>query len=112
MLSVLWKASEPQSVGEITDKVGGGLAYATVSTILTRLHAKELVERTTVGRAYWYRATVTQSAYVSEQVRALLSRGNRSEVLEGFLGGLSRDDEQALRKMFEDARDVEGDGGP
>jgi predicted transcriptional regulator len=112
VLAVLWKAARPMSVGEVVEHLAGGLAYATVSTILTRLHAKELVVRTTVGRAYWYEPAVTQSEYVSEQVRRFLTRGDRSAVLQGFLGGLSRDDEQALRDMLQDDHEPQDDHDP
>lgn len=102
MLAVLWKAVRPMSVGEVVENLGGGLAYATVSTILIRLLAKGLVERATVGRTHRYEPSITQSAYVSEQVGRFLNRGDRSAVLQGLVAGLSRADGRLLRALLDD----------
>src|SRR5260370_25177385 len=40
VLAVLQAAGLPLSPGEVRERVGGGLAYTTVVTILSRLHAK------------------------------------------------------------------------
>jgi predicted transcriptional regulator len=101
VLSVLWDAGEPLSPAEVQARFRGDLAYATISTILTRLFAKDLVVRTTRGRAYLYEPSLSRSEHVSEQVRRLLAQGDRSAVLQGLLDGLSKNDERALRELLD-----------
>ena len=104
VLAVLWAAGEPLSPGEVQTKLDPGLAYATVSTILTRLHEKGLVERTKVDRSNFYTPALDETEHVSEQVRRLLDRGDHSAVLQGFLDGLSPDDERLLRRLLREKR--------
>ncbi len=54
VLAVLQAAGRPLPPGEVRERVGGGLAYTTVVTILSRLHAKGVLERRKAGRAYVY----------------------------------------------------------
>lgn len=100
---MLWKGATPMSPGQVQTAMGGELAYATVSTILGRLHAKGLVARTTVGRTHHFVPTIEQSAYVSDQVRRLLEQGDRSAVLQGFVAGLTPADERLLLSMLDDS---------
>ena len=104
VLATLWSAAEPLSPGEVQASLDGGLAYATVSTILTRLHEKGLVVRTKVERTNFYTPSLEESEHVSEQVRRLLDRGDHSAVLQGFLDGLSPDDERLLRRLLREKR--------
>ena len=101
VLSILWDAGEPLSPTEVQQRFTQDLAYATISTILMRLHTKHLVVRTNRGRAYLYEPSMTREAHVSEQVRRLLAQGDRSAVLRGLLDGLSKSDERALRKLLD-----------
>lgn len=100
VLAALWAAGEPLSPGEVQAKLDEGLAYATVSTILTRLLDKDLVVRTKVDRTNFYEPALEESEHVSAQVRRLLDRGDHSAVLQGFLDGLSPDDERLLRRLL------------
>jgi predicted transcriptional regulator len=102
VLAVLWAAAVPMSPGEVQADIGGELAYATVSTILGRLHTKGLVTRTTTGRTHRYEPSITQADYVSTQVRRFLAHGDRSAVLQGFVAGLSAADEVLLRNLLDD----------
>jgi predicted transcriptional regulator len=113
VLAVLWDAAAPMSPGEVQAELGSGLAYATVSTILHRLDSKGLVTRTKVGRAHQFAPSITRSSYVSDQVRRLLEHGDRSAVLQGFLAGLSHDDELLLLALLDhSARPTEGEAAP
>jgi len=110
VLAILWKADAAMTPGDVQNEVGGGLAYATISTILGRLHDKGLVTRATIGRTHHYEPSITQAAYVSSQVRRFLEHGDRSAVLQGFVAGLTPADEQLLRSFLDDA--VAADEGP
>ncbi len=113
MLSGLWDAGEPLSPSEVQARFDEDLAYATISTILTRLRAKHLVVRTSRGRAYVYEPSVPRAAHVAGQVRRLLEQGDdRAAVLRGLLDGLSKRDEQALRKLLEHPDAPETGRGP
>lgn len=101
MLSALWSSDQPMSPGAVQDAVGGGLAYTTVMTILVRLVAKGVVERSKVGRSYVYRPVVAESEVVAGQVRRLLDQGqDRTAVLQGLVDGLRPDEETALRALL------------
>ncbi len=43
------------------ERLGGGLAYTTVVTILSRLHAKGVLDRERAGRAYRYAPVADQA---------------------------------------------------
>ena len=45
VLTVLWRAGRPLSPGQVRAELGADLAYTTVMTILSRLHAKGSVSR-------------------------------------------------------------------
>jgi predicted transcriptional regulator len=100
VLAILWDAGTPLSPAEVTARCGEPLALTTIATILTRLYAKGVLRRTAHGRSYVYEPAVSRGDHVSEQVRNLLARGDRSVVLRGLLDGLSPDDEVELRKLL------------
>ncbi len=54
VLSCLAAAGRPMTPAEVQEEIGGGLAYTTVMTTLSRLYAKRALERTAAGRAYAY----------------------------------------------------------
>ena len=109
MLGVLWSAGRPMSPGEVNDALGSGLAYATVSTTLVRLAEKGQLRRTTVGRTHRYEPAVARSQHVSAIVRQLLELGDRAEVLQGLLDGLSRDEERLLADLITDVGAAPGE---
>ena len=110
ILAVLWNTATPMSPGEVQTVLGDELAYATISTILGRLHTKGLLTRTTIGRTHHYEPSITQAVYVSDQVRRFLEHGDRSAVLQGFVAGLTPSDEQLLRNLLDDTGAI--DEGP
>jgi len=81
-----------------------------VMTILVRLQAKGVIERSKVGRAYRYRPVVAESEVVAEQVRRLLDRGqSRDAVLQGLVDGLHPEEEATLRALLARTQPPEGD---
>ncbi|MCU1394040.1 MAG: transcriptional repressor, CopY family [Ilumatobacteraceae bacterium] len=101
VLTVLWASPGPMSPVAVQEALGGGLAYTTVMTILVRLLAKGVIERTKVGRAYEYRPVVTEAEVVAEHVRRLLDHGqNRHSVLQGLVDGLHAEEESTLRQLL------------
>ena len=100
VLAVLWTSRTALSPGEVLIHVDG-VAYTTVMTILSRLWKKGLVERERRGRAFVYTAKLTQAELAAQRKRATLdSTADRRAVLNRFVDGLSRRDEQHLRRVL------------
>lgn len=113
VLAVLWDAGEPLSPGEVRDRLasseGGGLAYSTVVTILSRLHEKGALERTRDGRAFRYTPVADKTGLAARRLSALLDRTpDREAVLSRFVEDLSEGDEALLRALLAERRDRGG----
>jgi predicted transcriptional regulator len=101
VLAALWAADRPLTPGEVSDAVGGELAYTTVQTILTRLHRKGAVVREQAGRAHAYRPVIDDAGLAAQRMRAMLDRGgDHAAVLTRFVGALTPDDEATLAKLL------------
>src|SRR2546423_15046542 len=61
VLTTLAEAGRPLTAAEVRQRLGGGLAYTTVMTVLTRLSAKGLIDRSRTPRSYVYRASTDPS---------------------------------------------------
>ena len=103
VLATLWAIDDGATPGDVLERMGTGLAYTTVMTILTRLWKKGLVERERVGRAYVYRPNVSEADLAASRMQAQLEQaGDREAALSRFVGSLSRKDERLLRRLLED----------
>jgi predicted transcriptional regulator len=99
------RAGRPLTPGEVLGQLQAGgtgpLAYTTVVTILSRLHAQGIAERSRVGRAYAYTAAAGPAQLVAGRMRRLLdAEDDRAGVLASFVGGLSVRDERVLRELL------------
>jgi predicted transcriptional regulator len=102
VLRALWNAREPLLPIAVRDLVPGDLAYTSVATILTRLHAKGLVERSAVGRAFAYRAVVSESDLAARRMTDLLTATtDRDAALAGLVSNLTKAERKALRALLE-----------
>ena len=109
VLDILHAAHEPLSPGAVRDRLGGDLAYTTVVTILSRLHAKGVLYRERAGRAYRYAPVADEPGLAARRMASVLAaEPDREAVLARFVSGLSDEDEQALRRMIGDSRGGEG----
>ena len=105
VLEILEQAGRLLTPGEALDRLqaagAGPLAYTTVVTILSRLHAQGIAERSRAGRAYAYRAAAGPAQLVARRMRRLLdAEDDRASVLASFIGGLSSRDERVLRELL------------
>jgi predicted transcriptional regulator len=108
VLAALWAARQPLTPAAVQSELGGGLAYTTVMTALSRLHDKGVVSREKVGRAYAYTAVLDSPGIAAARMGELLeSGGDRQAILARFLGSLSDDDERTLLELLRAPR---GDG--
>jgi predicted transcriptional regulator len=102
-LAVLWAADRPLLAGEVNERLDDELAYTSVATVLSRLLAKGLVERTPVGRAFAYQPAVEESELAARRIDAVLSESaDRTKVLTQFVGRLSKRDAKLLRALLGD----------
>lgn len=109
VLAALWAAGRPLTPGETAEAIGGGLAYTTVQTILTRLLAKQAVERRPVGRAFAYSPVLDHAGVVAARMREVLRSGSDAEaVLSRFVGALAPEEEQALARLLDERERGEG----
>ena len=111
VLAVLQGAGSPLSPGEVRERIGGPLAYTTVVTILSRLHAKGVLERHKAGRAFLYSPVADQPGLAARRMaRVLDGEADREAVLARFVSALSDSDEELLRRMLGDPG-LNGAGG-
>jgi predicted transcriptional regulator len=101
VLAVLQGAGSALTPAKVREQLTGRLAYSTVVTILSRLHAKGVLTRVRTGRAYAYAPLADESGLAARRMRAVLeSEGDREAVLARFVSGLTPADEQLLRRML------------
>jgi len=112
VLAVLQEAGSALSPGEVRERIGGALAYTTVVTILSRLHAKGVLERHKAGRAYLYAPVADQPGLAARRMaRVLDGEADREAVLARFVSSLSDSDEELVRRMLGE-HGMGGDPGP
>jgi predicted transcriptional regulator len=105
VLEVLRQAGRPLTAGQVLERLpgtgAGPLAYTTVVTILSRLHAHGLADRSRTGRAYAYLAVADQAQLAARRMRRVLdAEDDRAAVLARFVGDLSARDERVLRDLL------------
>ena len=101
VLAVLQAAGSALSPAEVRSRLGGDLAYTTVVTILSRLHAKGVLGRRKAGRAFLYAPVADQPGLAARRLARMLdAEPDREVVLARFVSGLSGADEDLLRRML------------
>jgi predicted transcriptional regulator len=101
VLSVLAGASKPVTAAWVLERLGAGLSYSTVITVLTRLHAKQAVTRTGRGRPVLWEPVADEAGLAALRMRRLLDKqSDRDAVLSSFVSVLSSHDEDLLRALI------------
>ncbi|MFF7749332.1 BlaI/MecI/CopY family transcriptional regulator [Streptomyces sp. NPDC007971] len=102
VMAALWAAAAPRTAGQVQQSLGADLARTTVTTILTRLHDKGMVERQRQGRGYAYFPLQDAQGLTARRMHSELDRdSDRETVLARFVAQLSPDDERILRDLLE-----------
>lgn len=106
VLAHLWSSGTARTPAEVRAAMGGDLAYTTVLTILSRLHAKGLVSREPSGRGHAYRPVLMSPALTVDRMLELLAHSSsRSESLALLAAHLDDTDRAALDAPLHAARD-------
>jgi predicted transcriptional regulator len=108
VLACLAAAGRPLSPGEVRAELGDQLAYTTVMTTLSRLHAKGAISRQPAGRGYAYELPggpgAAQSSMTAHRMLRLLDAGeDRAGVLSRFVADLRPEDEELLTNLLASA---------
>ena len=117
VLACLAAADQPLSPGQVRAELGDHLAYTTVMTTLSRLHAKGALSRQPAGRGYAYSlpggpggAQASMTAH--RMLRLLDAGGDRAGVLSRFVADLRPEDEALLTGLLAEAGETEQDEEP
>ncbi|MEV6765148.1 BlaI/MecI/CopY family transcriptional regulator [Streptomyces sp. NPDC051105] len=102
VMAALWAAGVPRTPGQVQRSLGADLARTTVTTILTRLHDKGVVDRHRQGRGFAYFPVQDAQGLTAKRMHSELDRDNdRETVLARFVAQLSPDDERVLRGLLD-----------
>jgi predicted transcriptional regulator len=106
VIACLAATGRPMTPADVRTALPGDLAYTTVMTTLSRLHAKGAIERTPQGRAYAYSlsggAEAARANVTAHQMLKLLDDDtDRAAVLARFVDDLQPDDETLLADLLQ-----------
>lgn len=109
IIACLAAADGPMTPAEVQAEIGGDLAYTTIMTTLSRLHAKQALERSPRGRAFAYQLvgdeSIAQASLTAHQMRTLLESGeDRGSVLSRFVQTRDGESAQLLRELLSRSR--------
>ena len=102
IMQVIWRRGA-STVSEVQNELDPALAYTTVQTMLNILERKGKLERELQGRAYMYRAKVSEEKAVGQSLRDMIDRmfGGSSEELVMSLLKSRQIDAKRLAKLTE-----------
>ncbi|THE18586.1 transcriptional regulator [Kocuria rosea] len=107
-MEILWQADTPLSAYDLQDQLpdttdsGRPRAATTVLTVLSRLERKGFVQRERASRPHRYRAAASREEHMANLMHEVLGASNdRTAVLERFVGGVSAEEAQTLRRLLE-----------
>lgn len=101
-MSVLWTQPDTHlTVRQVSQRLDAELAYTTVMTLLSRLHAKGYLQRQLVGRAWAFRPVLSRGEHAAQQMSAALDDAdNHADALLHFVERLTPEDQQALLRRL------------
>ncbi|SER87263.1 Predicted transcriptional regulator [Streptomyces sp. yr375] len=102
VMAALWAADAPLTPGQVQVELAADLARTTVTTTLSRLYDKGVVDRRPQGRGYAYHPVQDAQGLTARRMHTELDRdADRETVLARFVAQLDPDDEQLLRRLLE-----------
>ena len=100
IMAVLWDAGRPMTVRQVHAALSDSrsLAYTTVMTVLSRLHAKGILRRSEAGRAFTYEPVHSRADHAAHlMVQALADSRDRDAALAHFVETITAAEEGVLR---------------
>lgn len=109
VMEVLWADGGTITARTVAEALAAAgrddLAYTTVLTVLGRLERKGVVRRTRDGRAHGYAASGTRAEHTAALMRAALgTAGDRDAALARFVGTVTPEEAEVLRRALEEHR--------
>jgi predicted transcriptional regulator len=107
ILDALWAAEHELTPGEVHEALAGthDISYSTVTTVLSRLRDKGLLDRTKRGRAYAYRTVLSRADQTAARMQDLLAAaGDPRVALTRFVDALGPAERDELRKALRPGR--------
>lgn len=102
-MEAVWSAGAPLTAREVAERAGGGLAYTTWLTVLSRLEKKGLVARARDARAHTYTAVASREDHIALLMQQALGHADdRTAALQHFARTVSPGEAAALRRALED----------
>lgn len=105
VMDTIWVADESLTAYDVQDKLeanGRTLAATTLLTVLSRLEKKGFVTSDRSARPHRYTAVASRAEHVAELMHTVLGgSGDRTAVLERFVGGVSPEDAAVLRQLLQ-----------
>jgi BlaI family transcriptional regulator, penicillinase repressor len=111
IMQVIWRRGA-STVGEVQTELKPALAYTTVQTMMNILERKGKLKRELEGRAYVYRARVSEQKALGQGLRDLIERmfGGSSEEMVMSLLKSGQIDAERLRELTRRFQDEEDEG--
>lgn len=110
VIAVLQEAATPLTAAQVLERLGGGLAYTTVVTTLSRLHDKQILSRVPSGRAFAYAPVTDAPGLTARRMHRVLADGpDRGQVLSRFVSDLPAGDAALLRALLDTGAEREPD---
>ncbi|MEX5632897.1 BlaI/MecI/CopY family transcriptional regulator [Parafrankia sp. FMc2] len=106
VMDVLWSADDWLTARDVAARLDHerDLAYTTVLTVLERLERKGFVRRQRAARAHRYAAVDSRETVVAEaMLEALGTADDRGSALVRFVGSVSAEEAEILRRALEPA---------
>jgi predicted transcriptional regulator len=107
VMDAIWDAETPVTAYDVKDRLdaaGRTLAATTLLTVLSRLEKKGFVASDRSARPHRYTAVASRADHVAELMHSVLGDGgDRTAVLERFVGGVSPEDAAVLRQLLSGA---------
>jgi predicted transcriptional regulator len=102
IMDLLWATEGSLSAYDIQEALTDRkLAATTVLTVLSRLEKKGFVERSRDARPHRYRAQASREEHMADLMHDVLGDvGDRTAVLERFVGQVSPEDAATLRRLL------------
>lgn len=102
VMEILWARDETLSAYDLQECLAGReLAATTILTVLSRLEKKGFVARSRDARPHRYSAAASREEHMADLMHEVLgTASNRTAVLERFVGQVSPEEAETLRRLL------------